>query len=76
MGSWGQQLPEESEPRREFLQLLRRGLSFIVNRQLAMAFAAFKPAPPPRSDDPMAQAARFMLNRKLAVGWVKWHGGG
>ena len=66
---WGAWLEMAAE-RREFLQLLRKGVSFMVNREVAMAFAAWRPS---RCADPRARALSYFMNREQTRAWVKWH---
>ena len=57
-----------------FMQLLRKGLSFMVNRKAAMAFASWVHAiPNKRNADPMSKALLYFSKRELAKGWVSWH---
>ena len=67
--------------RREAMQLMRRGLSFLVNRKLALAFAAWggdiKAASrmsesAQRQRDAKAKAMLHLLHRGLSRGWVAW----
>ena len=58
--------------RRAFMQKLRKGLSFMLNRKLAVGFATWRERIFGSKDDPMAKAMRYFLNRNLSRGWVCW----
>ncbi len=64
--------------RARFLQLLRKGASFMMNRGMTIAFASWRgdiaaSASAKRQRESMSKALRYMLNRGLSRGWVAWH---
>ena len=65
-GAWVEMAVE----RALFMQKLRKGVSFMVNRKMAVGFASWRQRVSGVSDDPMAKALRYFLNRNLARGWV------
>merc|ERR1719453_1456454 len=59
--------------RASFMQKLRKGLSYMVNRKVAVGFGSWRASLAGRpSDDPMAKALSYFLNRNLARGWEGW----
>ena len=67
-GAWVEMAVE----RAAFMQKLRKGLSRMVNRKLAVGLLRGARRAAPR-DDPMSKALSYFLNRELARGWVAWH---
>merc|ERR1711965_538979 len=67
-GAWHEMAVE----RREFMQKLRKGVSFMVNRKVAVGFATWNERVHGVTDDPMSKALLYFLNRELARGWVAW----
>jgi len=68
--------------RREAMQLMRKGLSFLANSKLAVAFASWRgdnaatallSASAQRQRDAKAKAMGHLLNRHLSRGWTAWH---
>ena len=55
------------------MRKMRKGLSMLVNRKMALGFAAWKERIFGAADDPMAKAMRYFLNHNLARGFVCWH---
>ena len=56
------------------MQKLRKGMSFMVNRRVALAMALWRErVSAVGSDDPMSRAIRHLVNRGLSRGWVAWH---
>eukprot|EP00900_Chrysochromulina_parva_P015970 jgi/Chrpa1/24374/Chrysochromulina_OHIO_Genome00027597-RA len=67
-GAWSEMAVE----RAEFLQVLRKGLSRMINRKLLLGFDRWIAAFAPR-DDPMSKALLYFVNREIARGWVCWY---
>ena len=61
---------EAADERAAFLLQLRKGVSFLVNRKLALSMASWRDV----SDTKLKRAARYLMNRTLARGWGAWHG--
>jgi hypothetical protein len=57
--------------RAEVMRKLRKGLSRMISRKLALGFDRWIAAFAPR-DDPMTKALLFVLNREMARGWIAW----
>ena len=57
-----------AEEHAEFMQKLRKGLSMLVNRKLALGYKAWQERVFGVADDPMAKALRHMMNRGLSRG--------
>ena len=60
------------------MRKLRKGLSMMVNRKLALGFASWTFNVALRKDREasvghMSRALSFFINRELARGWVGWH---
>ena len=53
------------------MQKLRKGLSFMLYRRLAVGFASWKECHDTASA--MGKGIRYFMNRELARGWVCWH---
>ena len=58
--------------RAELLRKLRKGLSFMMNRKLAVGFATWIERSFGGSEDPMERALRYLLNHHLSRGWLAW----
>merc|ERR1711998_351195 len=58
--------------RATFLQRLRHGMGFMMNRKLAVGFGSWHVRVVNKADDPMAKALRHMINRELSRGWLVW----
>jgi hypothetical protein len=64
--------------RRQAIQRMRRSLSSMVNRKLAMGFQGWLGATALASDaqrqrDSMSKSLLHLLHRELSRGWVGWH---
>ena len=59
--------------RAEFMQKLRQGVGFMMNRKLGVSFGSWRERIFGQADDPMAKALLHMMNRELSRGWVMWH---
>merc|ERR1712185_709027 len=60
------------------MQLMKRGLSMLVNRKMALGFSAWcvatgKAAGRKSAEGHMSHALRHFLHRGLSRGWVAWH---
>ena len=53
------------------LERIRRSLSFLINRKLAMGFKSWLGAQAQRNS--MSRALLHLMNRELSRGWVGWH---
>ena len=63
--------------KKEFFQLLRKGLSFMMNRKLALGYAGWKEGWLHRvgrgiAASSMSRALSYFVNRELSRGWVGW----
>ena len=54
------------------LEIMKRGVRFMLNRDLARGLSVWRQAVAPQ-DDPMSRGTRYFMNRTLARGWVGWH---
>eukprot|EP00964_Phaeocystis_antarctica_P030034 scaffold16925_cov36-Phaeocystis_antarctica.AAC.1 len=65
--------------RRGAMKLMRRGVSFMKNRKLALAFQSWLGAFCPRAEKAkqkrasMVKSLRHLLQRELSRGWAGWH---